>query len=306
MALPPNKIKANNQKQNKLEYRGGLPGCMGDINSDEENISFSGLQTLFASPTRSAVQPRVIASAQGNMAENTAQSTAAERATSIMARLKRGISGSGINSEHSAPRITTKDLNMEDFDFSAVSATTQGVATAATLREFFEKLQEVSGTTGQNARKALNSAFVVYITLNGCSDRQDFSGGEMSFTADGKQYAIPASIIPTALGAGMGLRKIGNALADLQRRLLEADPGILANVLRQTADWAPRPKYPTLILETAVFCSGLSADEKKFAAVAKARRLKNSEDPYFYAGQSANDDYFNVNNVDMRKNVKRV
>jgi len=216
-----------------------------------------------------------------------------------LSRLRQGLKGFGANNGHTAPKPTIQSLDIPGFNFSKVSATVSSVATTYELQRFFEKLHEEAGVTVEEDRHSLSAAFVTYISLNGCSARQDYKDGRMVFASKQGETSVPASIIPAALGK-TELRRIGNALADVQRALLNANEEILTTVLNQVSGWAARPKYPDLVLETATHCSNLSVDERKFANLAKIRRLQFSENPNgFIKGKDA-ETMFDVNNVDTQ------
>jgi len=221
------------------------------------------------------------------------------KGSATLLKLRQGLIGFGTNNGHTAPKPTIGSLAVPGFDFSKVSATVSSVATTFELQSFFERLHEEASVTQESDRNALSAAFVVYITLNGCSARQDFSSGRMVFLGSDGETSVPASIIPRALRT-MELRKIGNALADLQRALIRAEEGIMTIVLGQVSGWAARPKYPDLVLETAMHCSGLSVDERKFANMAKTRRLMFSENPSAFIQGKEAAAMFEVNDVDFQ------
>jgi len=221
------------------------------------------------------------------------------KGSATLLKLRQGLIGFGTNNGHTAPKPTIGSLAVPGFDFSKVSATVSSVATTFELQSFFERLHEEASVTQESDRNALSAAFVVYITLNGCSARQDFSSGRMVFLGSDGETSVPASIIPRALRT-TELRKIGNALADLQRALIRADEGIMTTVLGQVSGWAARPKYPDLVLETAMHCSGLSVDERKFANMAKTRRLMFSENPSAFIQTKEATAMFEVNDVDFQ------
>jgi hypothetical protein len=221
------------------------------------------------------------------------------KGSATLLKLRQGITGFGTNNGHTAPKPTINSLDIPGFSFDKVSATVSSVATTFELQRFFERLHEEAGVTTDQDRKALSGAFVVYITQNGCSARQDFKDGRMVFMGSDGETSVPASVIPRALN-NSDLRRIGNALADLQRALLRANDDVMTVVLGQVSGWAARPKYPDLVLETATHCSGLSVDERKFANLAKIRRLQFSENPNaFIKGKDA-ETMFDINDVDTQ------
>jgi len=221
------------------------------------------------------------------------------KGSATLLKLRQGIIGFGTNNGHTAPKPTLKSLDVPGFSFEKVSATVSSVATTFELQSFFERLHEEAGVTTEEDRKNLSGAFVMYIILNGCSARQDFKDGRMVFMSGDGETSVPASIIPRALNKS-DLRRIGNALADLQRAVLRAHDDIMNIVLNQVSGWAARPKYPDLVLETAVHCSGLSVDERKFANLAKIRRLQFSENPNAFVKGKDAETMFDINDVDTQ------
>jgi hypothetical protein len=238
---------------------------------------------------------------QGNTTKMTSEvDDKSSKGNTTLQKLRQGLKGFGTNNGFSAPKPTLKSLNVPGFDFNRVSATVSSVATSYELQKFFERLNEEAGVTDEKDRDALAGAFVVYIIKNGLSARQTYKDGRMIFFGNSGEISVPAEIISRALGANGELRRIGNALADLQRAYLRADDEVQALVLNQVSGWASRPKYPDLVLESAVHCSGLSIDERKFVNYAKTRRLQYSQTPDAFVRTKDAEAMFDVNDVDIQ------